>query len=534
VKREMLAGLTVSFALVPEATAFAFVAGVNPLVALYGASIMPMITSLFGGRPGMISGAAGATAVCLTALVAQHGNQYLFACMMLAGLIQIAAGQFRLGKFIRLVPNPVMLGFVNGLAIVIGMAQLESFKVPSAVGSGLVWMTGSSLSMMIGLVGLTMAIIQMLPLVTLSVPAPLAAIGVVTALAIALPIDVRTVGDVARIAGGFPEFSIPSVPLSLQTLEIIAPYALAMAAVGLTETLLTQQLVDELTETRSSTHLECIGQGLANIVCGVFGGLGGCAMIGQTMVNIKSGGAKRLSGITCSLFIMLFIVVASPIIEAVPLAALVGVMFMVVLSTFEWSSFKMMTTLPRNDALVLVLVTVLTVFTNLAIAVAVGVVASCLNFAWKSAQRVTASRLRQNNAYDGEPAGVYMLSGPLFFASATRFRELLDPSKEPLQNVVLDFAECRVLDASGVEAIDALAVRYREADKKLHLRHLSEDCRRLLSTGREVVEVNVMEDPWYGIATDYDAALGKAPYSPWTPSPDDDGSSADPPAAAAS
>mmetsp|Transcript_16030 Transcript_16030/g.30792 ORF Transcript_16030/g.30792 Transcript_16030/m.30792 type:complete len:633 (-) Transcript_16030:346-2244(-) len=516
-KTEVLSGLTVSFALVPEATAFAFVAGVNPIVALYGASIMPLVTSLFGGRPGMISGAAGATAVCLTSLVASHGNQYLFATCILAGLIQIGAGVMRLGKFIRLVPNPVMLGFLNGLAIVIGMAQLEAFKVPAAVGSGMVWMSGTPLYVMIGFVGITMAVVQFLPKLTRAIPAPLAAIGLTTVLARFLPpeIPIRTVGDVASISGSIPSFSIPSVPLSWSTLEVVVPYAVAVATVGLAESLLTQQLVDELTETRSSTHWECIGQGLGNATCGFFGALGGCAMIGQTMVNMKSGGQKRLSGVATSAFIMLFVVVASRVIESVPLSALVGVMLMVVLSTFEWSSFKLMSTVPRSEAFVLVLVTVLTVTTNLAIAVGVGVVASCLAFAWKSAQRVTATRITMDYAYDGRPAGVYMLSGPLFFASTAVFKDLLAPNKEPLDDVVLDFMDCRVADASGVEAIDSLAERYKEAGKRLHLRHLSDDCRRLLRRSSDMVEVNATEDPWYGIATDYDFALGNAMFSPW-------------------
>uniref|UniRef100_A0A7S0RAX6 STAS domain-containing protein n=2 Tax=Pyramimonas obovata TaxID=1411642 RepID=A0A7S0RAX6_9CHLO len=526
-KRDILSGVTVSFAVVPECVGFALVAGVNPITALHGAAIMSFITSAIGGRPGMISGSAGAMSVCLGGLISTYGYQYLFPTCLLAGLMQIACGFSRLGKFIRLVPQPVMLGFVNGLAIAIFLSQLVAFQIPAA-GGGFAWLSGPALSCMFGLVGLTMFFVQVIPLVTRSIPAPLAAIGIVTGIANSLPVDsawghvgaLRTVGDIVSIKGSLPAFAFPMCPFTFETLQIIMPFAAAVCVVGLVDSLLAQQLVDELTETRSSTHIECIAQGIANCTCALFGSLAGCALIGQTMVNMKSGGRGRLSGITASACLMVFIVYLSPLIEAVPLAALTGVMLMVVLSTFEWSSFRIISRIPKVDTIVLLLTSVLTAKYNLAVALFTGVIASCLSFAWKTAQRVSAVRFMEEKAYEGKPAGVYVLYGPLFFGSATRFKNLLDPRKEPLDDVVLDFMECRVLDASGVEAIDNLAERYRVAKKRLHLRHLSEDCRRLLKKSGDLVEVNIMEDPWYGIATDYDSALGEATIKPWSP-PDD-------------
>lgn len=523
-KRDVLSGATVSFAVVPECVGFALVAGVNPITALHGAAIMSFVTSAIGGRPGMISGSAGAMSVCLGGLISTYGMQYLFPTCLLAGIMQIACGYFRLGKFIRLVPQPVMLGFVNGLAIAIFLSQLATFQVPLP-GGGMEWLSGPALSCMFGLVGLTMFFVQVIPLVTRAIPAPLAAIGIVTGIANSLPVDsawghvgaLRTIGDIVSIKGGLPTFAFPMCPFSLESLQIIFPFAVAACVVGLVDSLLAQQLVDELTETRSSTHIESIAQGIANCTCAMFGSLAGCALIGQTMVNMKSGGRGRLSGITASACLMVFIVYLSPLIEAVPLAALTGVMLMVVLSTFEWSSFRIIARIPKVDTAVLLLTSAMTARYNLAAALFVGVIASCLSFAWKTAQRVSAVRFTEEEAYEGKPAGVYMLYGPLFFGSASRFKNLLDPRKEPLDDVVLDFMECRVLDASGVEAIDNLAERYRVAKKQLHLRHLSEDCRRLLKKGGDLVEVNIMEDPWYGIATDYDSALGKDSIRPWSP-----------------
>jgi len=529
-KLDILSGVTVSFAMVPECVALSLVAGVNPVTALHGAAIISFITSAIGGRPGMISGAAGAMSVCLGGLVSKHGSQYLFPACFLAGLLQIGCGMLRVGKYIRLVPQPVMLGFVNGLAVAIFLSQLISFQVPTGINGAYVWLSGPALTCMFGLVGLTMFFIQTMPYVTRSIPAPLAAIGLVTALANVLPVDgtwghlgaLRTVGDITSIKGSLPSFSFPYLAPTLENLQIVAPYAIAVAVVGLVDSLLAQQLVDELTETRSSTHIECIAQGIANVVSSMFGSLAGCALIGQTMVNMKSGGRGRLSGMAASASLMVFIVSGSRFIEAVPLAALTGVMFMVVLSTFEWSSFRIIFQIPKSDGMVLLLTSVLTASMNLAVALVGGVLASCISFAWKTAQRVSAMRFTEersvyNSRGVSQPAGVYVLSGPLFFGSASRFKDLLDPRKEPLQHVVLDFMECRVLDASGVEAIDNLAERYRVAKKSLHLRHLSEDCRRLLKKSGDLVEINIMEDPWYGIATDYDVALGSSSYKPWSP-----------------
>ncbi len=504
---DLLSGLTVALALVPEAVAFAFVAGVDPLVGLHAAFIVGLITSLFGGRPGMISGATGALAVVLVALVAQHGIEYMFAAVVLMGVLQILAGVFRLGKFIRMVPHPVMLGFVNGLAIVIFLAQLGQFKTPDATGA-LQWMAGAPLVVMLGLVALTMAIIQFLPKLTKAVPASLAAIVAVTLLVLGLGLETPTIVDYLRtmtgdagasLSGGLPVFSIPMVPLNVETLKIVLPYAVILAAVGLIESLLTLTLIDELTETRGRGNKECVAQGAANITCGFFGGMGGCAMIGQSMININSGGRGRLSGITASLVLIAFVLVASPLIEMVPVAALVGVMFMVVLGTFEWSSFRVVTKVPVSDAFVIVLVSVVTVMTDLAVAVLVGVIVSALVFAWKHAKVIHAVCHT-----DESGAKVYSIRGPLFFGSSKNFADLFDP-KNDADDVIVDFQHARVSDHSAIEAIDGLAERYLSEDKTLHLRHLSPECRKLLRKAGKMVEVNVIEDPHYHVATD---ALG--------------------------
>ena len=388
-KTELLSGLTVALALVPEAVAFAFVAGVHPLVGLYAAFLVGLITALIGGRPGMISGATGALAVVMVALVASHGVEYLFAAVVLMGVFQILAGIFRLGKFIRMVPHPVMLGFVNGLAIVIFLAQLGQFKISNDAGD-LVWLTGMPLYTMLGLVALTMAIIFFMPKLTKAIPAPLVGIGVVSLLVIGLNLDVSTVGDLASIAGGFPEFHIPMVPFTVETLWVILPYSLILAAIGLIESLLTLNLVSEITETHGGASKECVAQGVANTVTGFFGGMGGCAMIGQSMINVTSGGRQRLSGISAALFLLCFILFASPLIEQIPLAALVGVMFMVVIGTFAWSSFRIINKIPLSDAFVLVLVSGVTVISDLAVAVVVGVIVSALVYAWQSAKKIHA------------------------------------------------------------------------------------------------------------------------------------------------
>ena len=494
-QNEILSGLTVALALVPEAVAFAFVAGVEPLVGLYAAFMVGLLAAVLGGRPGMISGATGAMAVVMVALVADHGVEYLFAAVVLTGLIQISAGLLRLGKYIRMVPYPVMLGFVNGLAIVIFLAQLQHFQITAADG-GTQWLSGEPLWILLGLIALTMAIIYFLPKLTTAFPASLAAIIVVSLLVIGFNIDTKTVGDLASIEGGLPSFHIPSVPFSLGTLMIILPYALILAAVGLIESLLTLTLIDDVTNTRGRGNRECIGQGIANTTTGLFGGMGGCAMIGQSMININSGGRQRLSGIAAALFLLAFILFASGLIEIIPMAALVGVMFMVVLGTFEWSSLRIMGKIPRTDAFVLVLVSAVTVATDLAIAVVVGVIVSALAFAWEHAKHINVKTY-----LDAKGSRVYELNGPLFFGSVKNFLELFDPQNDP-DDVIIEFQNSRVADHSAIEAIDNLADKYIQAGKTLHLRHLSTDCRQLLKKAGDLAEVNVLEDPHYYVAND--------------------------------
>lgn len=492
-QNEILSGLTVALALVPEAVAFAFVAGVDPLVGLYAAFMVGLLASVFGGRPGMISGATGAMAVVMVALVAQHGVEYLFAAVVLTGLIQITAGILRLGKYIRIVPHPVMLGFVNGLAIVIFLAQIPHFQVP---GSGGEWMANNDLMIFGGLILLTMAIIHFLPKLTSAFPSSLAAILVVSFLVIGLDVNTNTVGDLASIQGGFPEFHLPSVPLNMETLSIILPYAIILAAVGLIESLLTLTLIDDITGTRGRGNRECIGQGIANTTTGFFGGMGGCAMIGQSMINVNSGGHQRLSGIAAALFLLMFIMFASGLIEMIPMAALVGVMFIVVMGTFEWSSLRIMGKIPKTDAFVLILVSGVTVFTDLAVAVVVGVIVSALFFAWEHASHINVK------SYDAENGSrVYELNGPLFFGSVQNFLELFTPADDP-DDVIIEFQNSRVADHSAIEAIDNLAEKYIKAGKKLHLRHLSPECRELLTKAGDLVEVNMMEDPTYHVADD--------------------------------
>ena len=506
-KNDILSGLTVALALVPEAVAFAFVAGVQPLVGLYAAFMVGLITACLGGRPGMISGATGALAVVMVALVADHGVEYLFATVVLMGVLQISAGVLKLGKFIRMVPYPVMLGFVNGLAIVIFLAQLGQFGVAGEPGwlqdtfmQGSIldvsWIEGSQLHVLLGLVALTMAIIHFLPRYTRALPSSLVAILVVSGLVFGLDLETRVVGDVASIKGGLPSFHIPSVPLSFDTLIIIFPYAVILASIGLIESLLTLRLVDEITETRGRGNKECVAQGIANTATGLFGGMGGCAMIGQSMINVNSGGRGRLSGITAALCLLLFILVGSSLIEKIPLAALIGVMFIVVIGTFEWSSFRVIRKVPRSDALVLLLVSAVTVATDLAIAVVVGVIVSALVFAWEHAKHILVEARE-----DHKGSTVYAITGPLFFGSVTSFLERFDPSKDN-DDVVIDFARSRVADHSGLEAIDTLAERYLSVGKTLHLVHLSEECRKLLRKAGSLVEVNVIEDPKYFVADD--------------------------------
>jgi SulP family sulfate permease len=509
IRTELLAGLTVALALVPEAVAFAFVAGVHPLVGLYAAFIVGLITALIGGRPGMISGATGALAVVMVALVASHGVEYLFATVVLMGLLQLAAGVFRLGKFIRLVPHPVMLGFVNGLAIVIFLAQLSQFQVPgSASGSGHgmangEWLSGLPLALMLGLTALTMAIIWLMPKLTKAIPAPLAAILIVAAIALVFGLDVPRVGDLASIEGGLPQFHVPAVPLTFETLQIILPYAFILAAIGLIESLLTLNLVGEITGKRGGASQECVAQGAANLVTGFFGGMGGCAMIGQSMINVKSGGRTRLSAVTSAILLLVFILFASGLIEQIPLAALVGVMFMVVIGTFAWRSLMIMRRIPRMDAFVIVLVTAVTVQYDLATAVVVGVIVSALNYAWNNARRIHIS---SHDSATVPGAKTYELEGPLFFGSTDGFAELFSPATDP-DVVIVDFMRSRVVDQSALQAIEDLAARYEAHGKTLRLRHLSRDCHGLLQRAGQLVVAND-DDPDYEVAVDYSVRTG--------------------------
>ena len=508
-KVELLSGLTVALALVPEAVAFAFVAGVEPLVGLYAAFIVGLITAVFGGRPGMISGATGALAVVMVSLVAVHGVEYLFATVVLMGLIQIFVGIMRWGKFIRLVPHPVMLGFVNGLAIVIFLAQLGQFQVPGTAeggGHGVAngeWLSGAPLYLMLGFVALTMAIIWLMPKLTNAVPAPLAGIAIVAAIVIGFGIDVPLVGDLASIEGGLPPFHIPMVPLNFDTLEIILPYALILAAIGLIESLLTLNLVGEMTGKRGGASQECLAQGAANTVTGFFGGMGGCAMIGQSMINVKSGGRTRIAGIAAALFLLAFILFASSLIEQIPLAALVGVMFMVVIGTFAWNSLRILRKVPQTDAFVTILVTIVTVATDLATAVVVGVIVSALAYAWSNATRIHAIK-RESRTEAG--AQVYEIQGPLFFGSSDGFMELFDIENDP-DVVIVDFAASRVADQSALQAIEALAQKYIAAGKVIQLRHLSRDCHKLLSKAGHLM-VDSDDDPDYALAVDYGVRTG--------------------------
>ena len=553
-KNDFLSGVTVSLALVPEAIAFAFVAGVSPLIGLYSAFFIGLITALFGGRPGMISGATGAMAVVVVSLVSMHGIEYLFPTVILCGLLQIAIGLGRLGKLIRMVPHSVMLGFVNGLAIVIGLAQVNSFQTIRDGELGFV--QGTQLLLMLGLVGLTMAIIWLLPKITRAVPASLVAILSVTLIAFVINSDepsemnvVATVGDMLKtnsiavthttpestakkniatqnegappqqpeqglgqpkvaskpvettgISGGLPQlffFEYSMVPLNWNTLSIIFPFAIVLCGVGLIESLMTLTLVDEITETRGKGNRECIGQGTANLVCGLFGGMGGCAMIGQSLINVNSGGRGRLSGITAAVCLLLFVLFLAPLIEQIPMAALVGVMFMVVIGTFEWASLKMFHRMPASDMMVMVLVAGYTVFMHdLATAVILGVIVSALVFAWQHATHMGA-----DIKFNEFGSKIYQFHGPLFFASVSSFKEMLNPAADP-DDVVLDFYYSRVYDQSGLEAIHSMAGKYETLGKRLHLTHLSPECRSLLAKAGDLVEINISEDPQYHVATD--------------------------------
>ena len=493
IKTNILSGLTVALAMVPEAIAFALIAHVSPLTGLYAAFIVSLITSAFGGRPGMISGAAGALAVVMVALVVQHGAEYLFATVVLMGLLQILFAVAKLGKFIRMVPHPVMLGFVNGLAIVIFLAQFGHFKNVAEDGS-FTWMTGQPLYLMLGLIAITVSIIYLLPKLTKAIPSTLAGIAIVSFAVAYFGIETKTVGDLGSIAGGLPSFHIPQVELSFETLRIIFPYALILAAIGLIETLLTLNLIDEMTDTRGKPNKESLAQGFANVITGFFGGMGGCAMIGQSMININNGAIKRLSGIATALFLISFIMFASKWIEMIPLAALIGVMFVVAEKTFEWGSLRLFGKVPKKDIFVGLLVGGVTVVADLAIAVILGVIVSALVFAWEHAKQIGVKTRIDENGWK-----VYELEGTLFFASIANFQSLFTPFQDP-QDVVIDFGLSKVADHSALAAIDALAMRYQTAGKKLHLKHLSPDCLDVLENAKGMIEVNLLEDPKYHIA----------------------------------
>ena len=495
-KTEILSGLTVAMALVPEAVAFAFVAGLSPLTGLYAAFTMGIVTAVLGGRPGMISGATGAVAVVIVALAKSHGVEYVFAAAILAGIIQVSAGMLRLGKFIRLVPHPVMYGFVNGLAIIIFIAQLRQFKTTGPNGE-LYWMNGAPLFIMIGLVLLTMFIIWLMPKLTRAFPASLAGILVITAIVIGFNIDTKTVGDIASIKGGFPPFHIPALPFSFESLMIILPYSAVVAGVGLIESLLTLNLVDEITQSRGRGNKEAVAQGTANIVTGFFSGMGGCALIGQSLINISSGARARLSSITAAVLLLAFIMFGSSLIERIPMAALIGVMFVICIGTFEWASLRVIGKMPGHDIFAGILVAVIIVLTrNLALAVLIGVIVSALVFAWQSAKRIQVKKY-----IDEQGVKHYEIYGPLFFGSVTNFNNKFNVPNDPAE-VVIDFKDSRIVDMSGIEAVNKLTERYNKAGKKLQLRHLSEDCKLLLKNAESIIRVNVVEDPTYKVVVD--------------------------------
>ena len=494
-RTEILAGLTVAMTMIPQSLSFAILAGFPPLMGLYAAFIAGLVTAVFGGRPGMISGGAGATVIVLIALMKSNGLEYVFAAVVLAGVLQILVGIFKLGKFIRLVPQPVMFGFVNGLAVVIFMSQLEQFK--KVVHGQVEWLSGTPLLIMSALVALTIAIILFFPKITKAIPPSLVAIIVLFALVFFFGIETKTVKDIASISGGFPPFHIPNIPLDLEMLQIIFPYALIMACVGLTEGLLTLTLVDEITETKGNGNRECIAQGSSNILNGFFFGMGGCPMIAQTLVNLSAGSRARLSGIIAALTILLIILFGAPVIERLPMAALVGVMIMVAIGTFEWASFRIINKMPKHDIFVGITVAVITILLhNLALAVLIGVIISALVFAWESAKRIRAKKY-----IDEKGVKHYEIYGPLFFASTTAFLEKFDVSNDP-NEVIIDFKESKITDMSAIDAVNKITEKYAKLNKKVHLQHLSADCKTLLKNADQMIEVNIIEDPTYKVATD--------------------------------
>jgi SulP family sulfate permease len=494
-KNEILAGLTVAMTMIPESLSFAILAGFPPLVGLYAAFIAGLVTAVFGGRPGMVSGGAGATVVVVIALMRSDGIEFVFAAVALAGIFQILVGLFKLGKFIRLVPQPVMYGFVNGLAVIIFMSQLDQFK--AVINGESTWLQGESLYIMLGLVALTIAIVVLLPKITKAVPSSLVAIIVVFALVLVFGIDTKTVQDIASVEGGFPPFHIPNIPWTFETLKIIAPYSLIFAAVGLTEGLLTLNLVDEITGTRGKSNRECIAQGSSNILNGFFNGMGGCPMIAQTLVNLSAGSRARLSGIIAAITILIIILFGAPVIGKLPMAALVGVMVMVAVGTFEWASFRILNKMPRHDIFVIILVAVITILLhNLALAVLIGVIISALVFAWESAKRIRARTYIDENG-----AKHYEIYGPLFFGSTMNFMDKFDIDTDPLE-VIINFKESRVNDMSAIDALNNLTKKYNDAGKTVHLKYLSNDCIQLLKNAEAVIDVNILEDPNYKVMSE--------------------------------
>jgi SulP family sulfate permease len=492
-KNELLAGFTVAMTMIPESLSFAILAGLSPLTGLYAAFMMGLVTAILGGRPGMVSGGAGATIVVLIALIKSHGVEYLFATVLLAGIFQVLVGAFKLGKFVRLIPQPVMYGFLNGLAVIIFMAQVEQFKMTNAKGV-VSWLQGTSLYVMLALTALTIAIVYFFPKITKAVPASLIAILIVFAVVLGLNISTKTVADIAHISGSLPDFHIPKVPFSLETLQIIFPYAMIMAGVGLIESLLTLSMVDEITNSKGSANKESVAQGIANITNGFFGGMGGCAMVAQTLVNLNAGSRARLSGIIASIMILIIILVGAPFIEKIPMAALVGVMIMVAISTFQWVSIRIVNKMPKSDIFVGMTVALITIILhNLALAVLVGVIISALVFAWDNAKRIRARKHIDENG-----TKYYEIFGPLFFGSVTAFTDKFDPANDP-DEVIIDFKESRIVDMSAIDAVDKLSKRYAQQNKKLHLKHLSEDSIKLLKNAEAVIEVNIQEDPTYKV-----------------------------------
>lgn len=491
-KTEILAGLTVAMTMIPESLSFAILAGLSPITGLYAAFLMGLITSILGGRPGMVSGGAGATVIVLIALAAQHGVEYLFAAVALAGIFQILVGAFRLGKFVRLIPQPVMFGFLNGLAIVIFMAQMEQFKVP--VHGVMQWMAGVPLFIMLGLTALTIALVLIVPKISKAIPSSLIAILVVFALVQFTGIETKKVMDIASVSGSFPSFHIPQVPFTWETLSIIFPYALVMAAVGLIESLLTLSMVDELTNSKGSSNKESIAQGTANIINGFFAGMGGCAMVAQTLVNISAGARTRLSSFIGAITILFVILIAAPFIELIPMAALVGVMMIVAITTFKWGFLRMFNKMPKSDMFVGVLVAGITVVLhNLALAVFAGVIVSALVFAWDSAVRI---RARKSEDEFGNK--IYEIYGPLFFGSSSHFLDKFTPKEDP-ERIIIDLKESRVVDMSAIDALNKISNKYAQIGKTVVLRHLSEDSIKLLQNAKGLIEVNIQEDPTYKV-----------------------------------